>query len=60
VQKPDSLLTPEERRRAIAAILARGVRRLLEGCAAVTEEEDASAATRPNEDTKRTVSGDAS
>ncbi len=58
--KPDSTLTPDERRRAIAAILARGVRRLLEGCAAVTDEEEASAELRPVRDAERPVSGGAS
>lgn len=55
--KPDSMLTPDERRRAVAAMLARGIRRLLEGSAAVTDEEEANAEARAREDAKRPVSG---
>ena len=58
--KPDSMLTSDERRRAIAAILARGIRRLLEGCAAVTDHEEDASPPAPREDAKGLVSGSAS
>lgn len=58
--KPDSLMPPEERRRAIAAILARGVRRLLEGCAFVTDEAGNGDGAQLRESTKMPVSSRAS
>ena len=56
---PDHRLTPDERRRAIAAILARGVRRLLEGTAAVTEDDETPEDV-PRPDAELPLSGSAS
>ena len=51
---------PAERRKAVAQILARGIRRLLEGCAAVPDEEEACNAAQLREGTKMPVSSRAS
>ena len=55
----DIRMTPDERRRAIAAILARGVRRLIEGTAAVTDNKERPDSDRPRRDAKTPLSGDA-
>jgi hypothetical protein len=48
VPKPDSMMTPDERRRAVAAILARGVNRLLDGRSTLCGPERKHAGEQPS------------